>query len=89
MIKGTTENGFKFTVDVEDIKDMEFIEMLADMEERPQLLGRVIERLLGKDQKKRMYDHVRDDKGRVSSDIVSDMFGEILNSVNESKEGKN
>ena len=65
MIKGTTQTGFKFSIDPDAVKDMEFIELAADAEENGLLLPKMIEHILGKEQKKKIYDHVRNSKGLV------------------------
>lgn len=52
MVKGTTSTGFKFSIDPDAVKDMEFIELAADAEENGLLLPKMIECVLGKEQKK-------------------------------------
>jgi len=90
MIKGTTESGFKFQIDPEDVNDIEFLERLGiafndDITKVPGILTEI----LGADQRKRLYDHLRNERGKVPIDAVMDEFGEILTIANESKEGKN
>ena len=89
MVKGTTTTGFKFTIDPDAVKDMEFIELAADAEENGLLLPKMIEHVLGKDQKKKLYDHVRNNKGRVMIEDVSDEIKEIFSALNAAKETKN
>lgn len=90
MIKGTTESGFKFQIDPEDVNDIEFLERLGiafndDMTKVPGILTEI----LGAEQRKLLYDHLRNDRGKVPIDAVMNEFGEILTIANESKEGKN
>lgn len=90
MIKGTTESGFTFKIDPEDINDMEFLERLgiAFGEDVTKVPG-IMTEILGADQRKRLYDHLRNEKGKVPIDVAMAEFDEILTIANESKEGKN
>lgn len=83
MIKGTTESGFKFELNPEDVNDMEFVEMLAEVDNDISKFPKVIEMALGKDQKRRLYDHVRTDAGKVPVDKAVAEFEEILTLANE------
>lgn len=89
MIKGTTQTGFKFSIDPDAVKDMEFIELAADAEENGLLLPKMIEHILGKEQKKKLYDHVRNSKGRVMVEDVSEEIKDVFNAISSEKETKN
>lgn len=89
MIKGTTKSGFKFQIDPADVNDMEFIEVLADLESDITKLPRAIVMALGADQKKKLYGHVRTENGKVPVDAVMELFDEILTIANEENETKN
>jgi hypothetical protein len=43
----------------------------------------MVEYALGKEQKKRLYDHVRNERGRVMFDDIRREFDEIFNIANE------
>lgn len=78
MTKGITKTGFKFTLLEEVLDDMELLDLISEVDENPLLLPKLIEKLLGEKQKKRLYDHCRDDKGRVSSTRISEELVEIF-----------
>lgn len=78
MRSGTTSSGFKFTIDEEDWNDMEFIELMAAADENPLKYPALLERMLGKEQKKKLYDHCRNDKGRAPVDVVEKEIEEIF-----------
>lgn len=78
MRKGTTESGFKFKFDEQDWDDMEFIELMAAADENPLKYPAMIERMLGKEQKDRLYEHCRNEKGRVPTDAVKKEIDEIF-----------
>lgn len=89
MVKGTTSTGFKFSIDPDAVKDMEFIELAAAAEENGLLLPKMIERFLGAKQKQKLYDHVRNSKGRVMVEDINNEIKEIFDSLNADNETKN
>lgn len=89
MIKGTTKSGFKFSIDPDAVKNMEFLELVADAEENGLLLPKMLERALGKKQKDALYDHARNAKGYVMLEDIQDEIKEIFSSMNEEAETKN
>lgn len=89
-MKGKLSNGFKFEVDVDVFNDMELIEAIAASEgDDPLRIVEVLERILGKEQKKALYDSIRDENGRVRVDAVEEAINEIMTAVSEDAEGKN
>lgn len=89
MITGKTTTGFKFKVDPDAVKDMEFIELASEVEENGLLLPKMIECVLGKEQKKQLYDHVRNANGRVLVDDINDEIKDIFDALNTNSETKN
>lgn len=77
MTKGTLDSGFEFEIDETRLDDMRFLEDLAAMDENPLLMPRVIERMLGKEQKERLYTHLEKD-GKVSIADFSAAISEIF-----------
>ena len=89
-MKGKLSNGFKYEVDVDVFNDMELIEAIAASEgDDPLRIVEVIERILGKEQKKALYESIRDENGRVRVDAVEEAINEIMTAVSEDSEGKN
>ena len=89
-MKGKLSNGFKFEVDTEVFNDMELIEAIAASEgDDPLRIVEVLERILGKEQKKALYESIRDENGRVRVDAVEEAINEIMTAVSEDAEGKN
>ena len=88
MKKGKTESGFKWEVDENVLDDMELIDaMAAAMGEDPTQISVVVSKIFGADQKKRLYDHLRSEDGRVSIQLVADTITEIMTSIGN--DGKN
>lgn len=84
MVKGKTESGFEFEIDETVADDMEFMEMLGEAMEDVFKFPKVIKQLLGEEQKKRLYDHLRSENGRVPIEKTSEAFTEIMNLAGES-----
>lgn len=78
MVKGKTKTGFKFEFDELKLDDMEFIEMVAGVEDDVTLLPKLLNLVLGKEQKQKLYDHLRTEDGRVPTQAVSDAMEEIF-----------
>lgn len=84
-VSGETESGFVFNIEVERLDNMELIDALAELEDDPLQMSTVIRLLLGKEDKKRLYDHVRTDGGMVPSGLVEKVLGEIFTLSQELK----
>ena len=89
MIEGRTRTGFEFSVDEDIIRDMEFVELAAEAQDNGLLLPRLIEMVVGKEQKKAMYDHVRNENGRVLMEKVNAEFEDVIEAIKESPATKN
>jgi hypothetical protein len=84
IVKGKTRSGFEFEFDRENL-DMECIDMLGELEDNPLSVGKILKHLLGKEQKKRLYDSLRNERGHVPPDKTMEAFTDILNTSDESK----
>lgn len=79
MLTGKTTAGFEYTIDEASMNNMELIDALADLENGDILsVSKVVTLMLGKEQKKRLYDFLRLDNGAVPVDAVSNAVVEIL-----------
>lgn len=78
MLKGTTKSGFKYEVKDESLNDYELLELLSEVDTNPLLLPKLVTQLLGDKQKKNLLDHIRDDKGIVTMDKISDEIMDIF-----------
>lgn len=88
-MQGTTKSGFKFEVNEEAVKSMEFIDLVAELDEKPMIIGKVISFMLGEDQKKKLYKHIRGDKKFTPAEDVNKEVDEIFDIINETTETKN
>ena len=78
MITGKTASGFAFSVEEKALDDMELVEALAEVEQTPTALPKVLRLLLGEEQKRALYDFLRQKDGRVPVQAVTDAVLDIF-----------
>lgn len=87
--KVKTRSGFECEVDENVLNDMEIIDLAleADEDEQNQLIiyGKLIRKILPDDTKKRLYDHIRDESGRVPPDALLSELTDMFNDINKKK----
>lgn len=87
MIKGVTKSGFHYEVDPNTMNDMELVDVLADdTKDDAFRMSHVVKKLLPGNQRKALYDHVRQN-GRVPVDAVVAEVEEIFAALGNT--GKN
>lgn len=85
MITGTTPRGFDFEIDEATLDDMELLDALSESETNPLRISEVSLKVLGKEQRRRLYDNIRVEGGRVP---IEDAMSEIMYIFNSSPDGK-
>lgn len=83
MVKGTTKSGFEFEFDELRLDDMEFIELAAEADTNVTLLPKLLNMVLGEEQKRRLYDHLRAEDGRVPIQAIGDAMEEIFDAAGD------
>lgn len=78
-IKGTTSTGFKFEVLQERLANYELVEAIAEVDENPLVLPKLVKKLLGS-QAEDLKEHVRDENGLVPLNRLMAEIEEIFNS---------
>ena len=79
MIGGKTSSGFDFELPENVIDNMELVDALAEADgDNPVAISRVCMLLLGKDQRKKLYDSLRAADGRVPVEAVSKAIIEMF-----------
>lgn len=80
MRHGKTSTGFEFELNDEVLDDYELLEMLTELDEGQYgRVTRTVEKLLGKEQKEKLKEHVRKD-GKVSATKLMNEIAEIFQS---------
>lgn len=83
MYIGKTQSGFEFEIAEATLNNMELVDAIAEAEDNPLALSRVVQLLLGKDGKKKLYDHLRTEEGNVPVDAVSEEITSIMEACGE------
>lgn len=87
-VTGKLENGFEYEVDDAVLDDMEMVDALSEAQStNPLALSTVINKLLGNEQKKALYDAVRREDGTVPIEDITQSIVTIFQSIGD--EGKN
>lgn len=88
MKKGKTKSGFEYEIDENLLDDMELIDAMAAAQgEDPTQISTVVVKVFGKEQRKRLYDHLRTEDGRVPVTDVANTITEVIESIGD--DGKN
>ena len=82
--KGTTKTGFPFDISMERMEYYEVVETIAEIDENPLVLPRLLKLLLG-DQVAALKDHVRGEDGMVPTQKLMDEVRDIFESQNVKK----
>lgn len=86
MIRGKTKSGFEFELEDDVLDDYELLEAFQRIDEgHGEKSVTLVDRLLGEEQKQKLKDHVRSEKGRVSVKRLMEEVAEILTSCNAGK----
>ena len=86
MITASTKDGFAVELDEEVMNNAELLDAMADVQSSDVLaLGRAVRLLIGKENAKKLYDHLRTEDGRVPIEALSNAFGELVGSFSAGK----
>lgn len=85
MIEGKLESGFAYQIEDHVLDNMELVDAIVEAEENPLAVSKVTKMLLGSEQRKRLYDHLRTEDGNVPIVAVSEAVAEIFRSSGQVK----
>ena len=84
-MEGITGTGFIFEIEKERLENYELLEYMAEVDDNPLLLPKVIKLLLGENQASALKNHIRDEKGMVSAERISEELDDIFSEIEELK----
>lgn len=88
MKKIKFDEGLELEIDEMVLDDMEMLDAIVETQDsNPLKISVVVRKLLGDKQRKRLYDYLREDNGRVPTTKVAEAVTKIFNALGE--EGKN
>lgn len=85
MIKGKLNNGFDYEINEDVFDNIRFFEMLAEVEENPLILAKMLMFLFGREQKEALYKHLEQINGKASVTDVMNCVEEIFEANNAAK----
>jgi hypothetical protein len=78
MLKGKTQSGFAFEIDEDKLDDMDVLEYFGSVDDDMSILPKLIEILLGKEQKDKLREFVIEKVGKYKISTTYQMVMEIL-----------
>lgn len=85
MIEGITKSGFKFSIREELADDYELLELIGEIDENPAKVDALLVKLLGKEQKNALKEHLRGENGIVKLTDMDNAITEIFAACPKSK----
>ena len=86
MVEGKLKSGYEYKIENHVLDNMELLDAIAEVDQNPMVLSKVLKMLLGEEQRKKLYDHLRDPKnGNVPIVAVSDAVAEIFSGSGQLK----
>lgn len=83
MIKGKTKTGFEYQIGKDTLNNYEMLENISELEENPLLITKIANQLLGKNLVRELKEHVRNDKGIISINRMSEEITDIFQNGNQ------
>ncbi|WRS29607.1 hypothetical protein U6G28_08775 [Actinomycetaceae bacterium MB13-C1-2] len=65
-------------VDKDVLNDWEVLELIDEAEENPLRFPRLVKKVLGDTQYKKVKDYCRDDSGRVNPETIGEVFADVM-----------
>lgn len=87
MYIGKTQSGFEFEIAEDTLNNMELVDAIAEVDDNPLAISNVVRLLLGKEDRKRLYDHIRTEHGNVPVEAMSTELTQIFEACGDA--GKN
>jgi len=79
MITGKTASGFEYQIPETAFDNMELVDAIAECSgDNPFASSRMVSLVLGTEQKKRLYDYLRTEDGRVPTEAVLQAVNDIF-----------
>lgn len=80
-----TSSGFEYELSEERLDNYELVEAIAEIDENPFAITKVVKLLLSEEETKRLKDHVRTESGTVPVKALTDEITEMFQSQSETK----
>lgn len=78
MIEGKTKTGFAYKIEDANLNNMELVDAIAEADGNPIAVSKVVLLLLGAEQRRALYDHLRTENGTVPVGAVTNAITDIF-----------
>ena len=78
MIEGKLKSGFEYKIEEHRLDNMELLDAISEVDQNPMVLPKILNMLLGLEQRKALYDHLRTENGNVPIVAVSNAVAELF-----------
>lgn len=89
MITGKTAKGFEYAIPEKRLHNMRLVEVLSKVDTDPTLIPKMLDLLMGQEQKEKMYDFYEDEDGIVLESDITEAVAEIFNAAAVDPDVKN
>lgn len=89
MITGKTAKGFEYAIPKKRLHNMRLVEVLSKVDTDPTLIPKMLDLLMGQEQKEKMYDFYEDEDGIVLESDITEAVAEIFNAAAVDPDVKN
>lgn len=89
MIAGKTARGFEYAIPKKRLHNMRLVEVLSKVDTDPTLIPKMLDLLMGQEQKEKMYDFYEDEDGIVLESDITEAVAEIFNAAAVDPDVKN
>lgn len=89
MITGKTVRGFEYAIPKKRLHNMRLVEVLSKVDTDPTLIPKMLDLLMGQEQKEKMYDFYEDEDGIVLESDITEAVAEIFNAAAVDPDVKN
>lgn len=88
VIEVKTRSGFEWKLEADVTDDQELLDALVEVQ-KTRIYKPVIDIMLGEEGRKALYNHVRNEKGKVPASKIMLEVADIFNCIRENKQVKN
>lgn len=89
MITGKTARGFEYAIPKKRLHNMRLVEVLSKVDTDPTLIPKMLDLLMGQEQKEKMYNFYEDEDGIVLESDITEAVAEIFNAAAVDPDVKN
>ena len=84
--KGTLSNGFRYSIENDVFDDYEILELIADVEDNPTSITKLVTLILGEKQKNNLIKYLKNKEGKARLSTMERLMGELFQKLQKDNE---